>query len=281
MLLVQPAIDECQPRSATPVSIIVPCHNEADSLENLATGLVRLRAALCGRYEVEYLLVDDGSRDATWSRMKEVFGGWKDVRLLRHELNRGIAAAIQTGLREGKSEIAASLDADCTYDPLQLEAMLQRMDYGVDMVVASPYHPRGRVEGVPRWRLALSYLASRLYRLVLCNKLHTYTSCVRVYRRSAVVDLPAEHGGFVGIVELLWQLDRRGGAIIESPALLTVRRHGQSKMRIAREIAGHLRLLATAAWARLLRRTPPPIRGHPLRALPLQDSHLERRELVS
>ena len=103
---------------------------------------------------------------------------------MRHEANRGLAAAIPTGLAETQAEIVASLDADCTYDPLQLVPMLRLLAPDVDLVVASPYHPRGTVEGVAAWRLALSRLASRLYRCVMRNKLHTYTSCVRVYRRS-------------------------------------------------------------------------------------------------
>src|SRR2546423_9762367 len=118
---------------------------------------------------------------------------------------------------EPTAEIVASLDADCTYDPQQLASLLARLADDIDVVVASPYHPAGRVEGVPRWRLALSRLASRLYGLVMRNHVHTYTSCVRVYRRSSVVDLPVLHGGFVGIVELLWQADRPNGRIADRP----------------------------------------------------------------
>jgi dolichol-phosphate mannosyltransferase len=130
--------------------------------------------------------------------------------------------------------------------------MLPLLTESVDLVVASPYHPAGGVVGVPRWRLAISRLASRLYRLVMHNSLHTYTSCVRLYRRSSVADLTLESNGFVGIVELVWQLDRRGGKIVEAPAVLRVRQTGQSKMRVARATLAHLRLLTQAAWQRLL-----------------------------
>src|SRR2546423_5300424 len=112
---------------------------------------------------------------------------------------------------EPTAEIVASLDADCTYDPQQLASLLARLADDIDLVVASPYHPAGSVVGVPSWRLALSRLASRLYGLVMSNKLYTYSSCVRVYRRSSVIDLPPVQDGFAGIVELLWQLDRHGG----------------------------------------------------------------------
>ena len=256
----------CQPNSQTavatpvptiPLSIVVPCHNEAESLANLAAAMVRLQAATKGRYEIEWLFVDDGSTDHTYALLQDFFGAQADVHLARHESNRGLAAAIQTGISLAKSELVASLDADCTYDPEQLVPMLAMLRTGVDMVVASPYHPLGTVAGVPGWRLALSRAASRLYRLVMRNKLHTYTSCVRVYRKSAVQTLPLSQNGFVGVVELLWQLDARGGTIVECPATLTTRKTGCSKMRVAQTAGRHLQFLAQAAWHRLSRRTGP------------------------
>jgi dolichol-phosphate mannosyltransferase len=239
------------PHQRRRLAVVVPCYNEAESLANLAAGLARLRAAVAEEYELEMVLVDDGSRDGTWPLLQEQFADEPAIRLLKHETNRGIAAAIGTGIREATAEIVASLDADCTYEPTQLVALLRLLNEGVDVVVASPYHPAGRVVGVPRWRLALSRFASRLYGLVMRNRLHTYTSCVRIYRRSSVVDLALSHGGFVGVVELLWQVDRRGGRIVECPAVLSVRATGQSKMRIARTTLAHLRFLTRCAWQRL------------------------------
>jgi dolichol-phosphate mannosyltransferase len=251
------AVSARAPRVRSRLAVIVPCCNEADSLAKLSAELVRLRAALAERYDVELILVDDGSTDQTWILLQDFFGGQREVQLVRHPSNRGLAAAIRTGLTQTTADVAASLDADCTYDPLQLVPMLDLLAPDVDLVVASPYHPAGEVRGVPAWRLALSRLASRLYGAVMRNRLHTYTSCVRIYRRSSVIGLPPTSGGFVGIVELIWQLDRRGGKIVEYPAILTARQTGRSKMRVARAALTHSRLLATAAWLRLWERGPP------------------------
>jgi dolichol-phosphate mannosyltransferase len=235
-----------------PLSVVVPCCNEAESLPKLAEALEALQAALADRYSVDFVLVDDGSRDETWRLLEARYANRDDVRLVRHETNRGVAAAIASGLAHAPAEIAASIDADCTYDPRQLEAMLPLLGPSVDLVVASPYHPLGCVAGVPRWRLAISRVASRLYRLLLRNKLHTYTSCFRVYRRAALAGLPATSPGFVGIVELLWLLDCRGSRIVECPAVLTVRTTGHSKLRVLRTALAHGRLLLRAALHRLL-----------------------------
>src|SRR4051794_17384053 len=77
------------------ISIVVPCHNEVDSLDRLAAEMVHLRDALATQYEMELILIDDGSTDATWSLLEERFQAWESVRPVRHPINQGIAAAIQ------------------------------------------------------------------------------------------------------------------------------------------------------------------------------------------
>jgi glycosyltransferase involved in cell wall biosynthesis len=233
------------------LAVIIPCYNEAKCLADLKAALIDLRSALDGECRLEVLLVDDGSSDDTPALLRQHFGSDDDVTVLRHTTNLGIASAIATGLRHARAEIVASLDADLTYDPMQLLPMLRLLVDDVALVVASPYHPQGKVEGVPRWRLCLSRIASRLYRLILRNKLHTYTSCVRVYRRSSVAEMPLRNGGFAGVVELVCRLDQRGGKIVEHPAVLTLRKAGHSKMRIAHTVLAHARLMAWAARLRV------------------------------
>ncbi|HYL06379.1 MAG TPA: glycosyltransferase family 2 protein [Thermoanaerobaculia bacterium] len=237
-----------------PVTVVVPCFNEELTLPYLANTLRSVEAALDAHYDLRFVFVDDGSCDGTWEALQRSFGGRRRHTLLRHDVNRGVAAAILTGIRHADSEVVCSIDCDCTYDPHQLRRLIPMLEDGVDMVTASPYHPQGRVCNVPAWRLALSKGLSRLYRLVLHHQLATYTSCFRVYRRAAVAGLPVEAGGFLGVAEMLGRLDLAGGRIVECPAVLEVRLLGRSKMKIGRTMAGHLRLLARLAAGRQRRR---------------------------
>lgn len=241
----------------TPLAIVVPCFNEAESVGKLRKNLERLSEALPAKYSAEFLLVDDGSGDGTAEALEKEFQDFPAARVLRHERNLGIAAAISTGIQAASPEIICSIDADCSYDPVQLIEMLPLLADDVAMVVASPYHPQGKVNHVPPWRLKLSKAASGMYRIVLRQKLHTYTSCFRVYRRSAVVDVPLRHNGFVGIAELVCELDRRGEKVVECPATLDIRTTGQSKMRVLRAGWAHLRLIGRAGFSRLFGRREP------------------------
>src|SRR5437868_15336402 len=85
------------PHERRRLAVVVPCYNEADSLANLAAGLERLRAVVAEEYELEIVLVDDGSRDRTWNLLQERFASEPAIRLVKHETNRGIATAIATG----------------------------------------------------------------------------------------------------------------------------------------------------------------------------------------
>jgi len=234
----------------TPVSIVVPCFNEELALPYLGNTLTGVRERLAEQYDLQFVLVDDGSSDATWASMQRLFGQARDVKLVRHDVNRGVAAAILTGVRAADAEIVCSIDCDCTYDPLELERMIPMLGDDAAMVTASPYHPLGGVRNVPGWRLFLSRGASWLYRRTLRSKLATYTSCFRVYRKSAVAGLQVDEPGFLGVAEILGRVDLAGGTIVEFPAVLDSRILGRSKMKTVRTILGHLRLLAKLRWLR-------------------------------
>jgi polysaccharide deacetylase family protein (PEP-CTERM system associated) len=247
-----PQIQNPKSKIQNPVTLVIPCYNEEAALPYLANTLRSVEANLAENgFEAKYIFVDDCSKDATAEKLNELFGGRENVRIVRHETNQGVAAGIMTGLREAETEIVCSMDCDCTYDPHELVKMLPLLTENVDLVTASPYHRSGGVRNVPEWRLFLSKGASWLYRRALRAKLSTYTSCFRVYRRSSVVDLPIREKGFLGVAEMLGRLDLRGGKIVEYPAVLEVRLFGFSKMKTARTILGHLKLLSRLSKMRI------------------------------
>lgn len=234
------------------VTIVIPCYNEEATLPYLARTLERLEFELGTPtattanptiYRPTFLLVDDRSADNTWEVMQRVFGNKSNCLLVRHEKNSGVSAAILTGIKHAPTDIVCSMDCDCSYDPLELKHMLPLMTDDTSLVTASPYHPQGRVKNVPGWRLFLSKGLSTLYRCVLPARLHTWTSCFRIYRKSDVERLNLQEGGFLGTAELVAELALAGKKIVEHPATLEVRIFGESKMKTMRTIRGHLRLI--------------------------------------
>ncbi len=227
-----------------PVTLIIPCYNEESSLPYLHRTMQHLRHTLSAKWDLKVLFVDDCSRDTTHEVLQSLFGDDADIQIMRHETNKGVSAAILTGINAAKTDVVASMDCDCSYDPLELQHMLPLMTKNVAMVTASPYHRDGKVSNVPRWRLVLSHTLSMMYRRLLKQKLSTWTSCFRIYRRLQVIDLPLHENGFLGTAELAAQLSLHGRTIVEHPATLEVRLFGFSKMKTVRTIFSHLRLLS-------------------------------------
>lgn len=242
-------------KTRTEVTITIPCYNEAETLPYLANTLRSVEEELLDAdIAPNFIFVDDKSTDDTHERLIELFDKKDNVRIIQHKENLGVAAGIVTGIKASETEIVCSMDCDCTYDPHELVNMIPLLTEDISMVTASPYHRKGGVRNVPEWRLFLSKGASWLYRRALSAKLSTYTSCFRVYRRSAVIDLHIKENGFLGIAEMLGKLDLQGGIIVEYPAILEVRLFGISKMKTVRTIFGHLKLLSRLSNDRFFRK---------------------------
>ncbi|MEO6594594.1 MAG: glycosyltransferase [Planctomycetota bacterium] len=232
------------------LAIVVPLKDEELGVPSLAVELDAVAARLSGVAACEFVFVDDGSTDRTAALLDDVVASRPHARVVRHPRNQGVAAAIRTGIQSTDAPLVASIDGDLSYDPFELEHMLPMIE-DADVVTASPYHRDGGVRHVPGWRLVLSRTLSFAYRVLLRSDLHTWTSCFRLYRRSAVADLPLANPGFLGTAELLVRVLRRGGRVREHPCVLEARMLGVSKMRVLRTIRGHVRLL-WQVWRRLV-----------------------------
>ena len=104
------------------VTIVIPTYNRAQ--------LVRrsIESALAQTWPaVDVLVVDDGSTDGTWA-MLETYGENPRVRRVRHETNRGVAAAKNTGLDAVRGRFATILDSDDTLVPGAVARLLQEFE---------------------------------------------------------------------------------------------------------------------------------------------------------
>jgi dolichol-phosphate mannosyltransferase len=235
------------------LSIIVPCYNEAENVSKLYSELFPVVKDIIihgndnpleAIDSSEIIFVDDGSRDETYLKLKECFGIKNEAgitfKFLKHEKNLGLGAAIRTGFSNASGDILVTVDSDGTYAFSEIPALLSLLTPGVDMVTASPYHPKGGVVGVPAYRLFLSRGSSVLYRILVNWHVHTYTCLFRAYRSGIVVDTPFNSDGFLAGTEILVKAILKGYHVAEFPAVLHKRIYGVSKAKIAQTIFSHL-----------------------------------------
>ena len=243
--------------SASPeLSIVAPMYNEEGNIAAFVGAVDPVARTLGVPFEI--ILVDDGSSDGTWEAIT-AHTGEMPVVPVRHEVNRGLAEALRSGLQvavgqAGPDDVIVTMDADNTQAPGLVMRMLGLVREGHDVVIGSRYVSGARVVGVPFHRRVLSGGASLLMRAVFpIQGVRDYTCGFRAYRVSILQAAFARYGeglisqkGFSCMVDILLKLRTLEPDPIMGEVPLVLRydlKHGMSKMRAARTIVDTLVLM--------------------------------------
>lgn len=114
------------------LSVIAPVYNNAGTLEELVRRLNETLAGLEGGFEI--ILINDGSRDNSWSLIQSLCVRHSHVVGLNFARNFGQHAGIKAGLHYARGEKVVLMDADLEDEPESLPKMLEAMTEGIDVV---------------------------------------------------------------------------------------------------------------------------------------------------
>ncbi len=203
------------------VTVVVPAYNEGGTFEAALSSLADYLSPHRSAYDFHFLIVDDGSADNTYA-LAEQFARWRpNVRVLRHERNRGLGAALRTAFAAVETDMAVVLDADMSYAPAVAMNLIEALAReNADIAFASPYAQGGRVVNVPFGRRVLSREANRILSLATSGRYATLTCMVRAYRTAALKELDFRDDGMVAIPEMLLSGVRKKLRVAEVPATL-------------------------------------------------------------
>ncbi len=254
------------------VTVMMPAYNEERDLPGL---LERTKAALEGWADYQVLIVDDGSKDRTATIVREA-ANRMPVTLIQHPQNRGLGAAMRTGLKAASDYdgVVVTMDADNSQGPELIQDMVARIGTGADVVIASRFQPGSQEVGVPAHRRFLSHLSSAGIRvLIRYPGARDYTCGFRVYRAEVLRRLISRYGdnfirenGFSCMLELLLNLRRINAKVAEVPLVLRYDlKEGASKMRILRTMWRYV-VTVTRGWLPLATVTLAPHAAAPLAA---------------
>ncbi|MCB4755593.1 MAG: glycosyltransferase family 2 protein [Elusimicrobia bacterium] len=227
------------------LSVVIPCYNEETNIPRFQKELLDTFSQF--NFQKEFIFIDDGSTDRTAELLAGIVKTNPQARLIRHESNRGLGAALQTGIAQAQGDALLTIDADLTFHPGQFPLLLQAYQPGIDCVMGSPI--KGQLEGVSPVRKLLSLGVNKIYGILLGIPLTSMSSIFRLYRTAPLKELPLTSRAFDINAEIVFRLLERKRPIDEVAAVLTQRKGGSSKIRISREIRNHLRMfIKIIAW---------------------------------
>jgi len=156
------------------ISAVVPVYNSEAMLAKL---LERLHQTLpCFANNFEIILVNDGSLDSSWEKIKQLSKQYPNVVGVNLERNFGQHNALLCGVRLAKYPVTVTLDDDLQNPPEEIPKLLAELNIGCDLVYGCPSKM-----GHALWRNFSSVLVKRTISLLTAMALHN-TSSFRAFR---------------------------------------------------------------------------------------------------
>ncbi len=207
------------------LSIVIPVYNEAENVDPLYGELSSVLDRLDRSYEV--IVVDDGSNDDSFIRLKAVHRRDTRWRVVRFRRNFGQTAAFSAGFSTASGRIVVTLDADLQNDPRDIPRLLAKMAEGYDIVSGWRTDRKGSFLS----RRLPSLLANRLISGVTGVALHDYGCSLKAYRSEVIknVKLYGELHRFIPALASWMGID-----VAEIPVNDRSRRFGANKYGIKR-----------------------------------------------
>lgn len=217
--------------------MVVPVFEERDNLEPLHRELVAALVGVAGG--VEFVYVDDGSRDGSAALLAELAKRDARVRVLSFERNCGQTAAFAAGFEAARGEVVATLDADLQNDPADLPRLLAALDRA-DVVNGVR---QGRRDGLVR--KVSSRIGNGFRNWVTRESVSDVGCSLRVMRASYLKRVKLYRGMHRFLPTLLRM---EGARVVELPVSHRPRQHGRSKYGIANRLFVGLADVFAVRW---------------------------------
>lgn len=162
------------------ITVVVPLYNEETCVDELNRLLIDTLSELHRTYEIIY--VDDGSSDATLTRLNALDCGEADVRVIKLWSNSGQTAALAAGFDHARGDIVISMDGDLQHDPREIPNFIHWIDQGYDIVSGwrekrvDPYLSRKLPSRIANWTMAK----------LSGHPLHDFGTTYKAYRSTVI-----------------------------------------------------------------------------------------------
>jgi dolichol-phosphate mannosyltransferase len=242
------------------IVILLPAYNEEQSLPVL---LPKLGVVLERLGPGRILVCDDGSSDRTGALLAH-YAASMPIEVIHHKINRGLGETVRD-LFERAAELCdhddqiVRMDCDDTHEPEVIAALLEKLDHGYDVAIASRFSPGGGQNGVNAYRAFISSCANIFMKLFFpIGGVREYSCGFRAYRAEIIKRAIATYGGnfiqlkglgFTCTLEKLIKLKLLGARFAEVPFVLRYdRKQSASKMVGSVTTLGYMVMILLYYW---------------------------------
>ena len=212
------------------VSVILPTYNEKDNISPLILGI----QSQLNNQEYEITVVDDDSPDGTWRIVQELKKNDEKINLIRRRGRSGLTSAISEGIDSSSGDIIVWMDADLSMPPEKIKDLLERVNDGYDLSVASRYVPGGGIVLIEKSQdsflsAILSFVMNFVIQHLLDSSFKDYTSGFIAVKKEVLenIKLRGDYGEY--FIDFVYRSMKKGYKVTEVPYICGARQHGPSK----------------------------------------------------
>ena len=217
------------------ISIIIPLFNEEESLPELCSWIEKVMNK--NNYSYEVLLIDDGSKDKSWSVIENISSKNSNIKGIKFRRNYGKSAALNVGFSKASGDVVITMDADLQDSPDEIPELYKMiMTDGYDLVSGwkqKRYDPLSKTIPTKLFNWA-ARKASGIY-------LHDFNCGLKSYKNNVVksVEVHGEMHRYIPVLAKWAGFEKITEQVVEHQS----RKYGETKFGLERFVNGFLDLL--------------------------------------
>lgn len=228
------------------ISVVIPLFNEDESLPELTDWIRRVMQA--NGYAYEIILIDDGSKDRSWSVIEELAENHPEIKGIRFRRNYGKSAALYEGFDAAIGNVVITMDADLQDSPDEIPELYKLiMDDDYDLISGwkkKRYDPISKTIPTKLFNFATRKMSG--------IELNDFNCGLKAYKNEVIksVELFGEMHRYIPVLAKQAGFSKIGEKVVEHRA----RKYGTTKFGLERFVNGFLDLLSIVFLTRFGKR---------------------------
>jgi glycosyltransferase involved in cell wall biosynthesis len=228
--------------SESEYSVVIPCHNEQDTIRSTVTGLIE---AVSSTPNINFVLVDNLSSDATWEQLQSLEREFKNVSIHRSEPRAGFGVAIRSGVASSTGTHIVFVMADGSEHPDDVAKFIVTSKKTPDACVfGNRFASPGLITGYPPFKRFLNRLVNGGLGLVFRTDSPDLTNGFKLYPREVIASINPKSDDFSITLELSLGAICAGIRVITIPTFWRGREAGKSSFSLIAMALPYLSVIA-------------------------------------